>query len=65
MSKTQWTKEIPTEDGWYWIYFGDVSTGKIIEYVKNGELWSYTFAEWQAIQKSWDISFYGPIEEPK
>lgn len=57
-----WTKEIPTIDGWYWVK-GEWTSW--IEEVKDSSLYSNIFEEWQNIDKNDDLEFYGPLEEPK
>lgn len=60
MSKVQWTKEIPTEDGWYWIRG---KYGVELEKVKNSCV--HDKGDGWIPLKLFDFEFYGPLEEPK
>lgn len=58
-----WTKQIPTVGGWYWI---KNLYGTYIEYVnEGGKIWSDFYESYLQLNEDDGYEFYGPIEEPK
>lgn len=58
-----WTKEIPTVDGWYWM---KDKYGVWIDKLKKGAAYNDVFECWDdPYTKEDGIEFYGPLEEPE
>lgn len=58
-----WTKEIPTVDGWYWM---KGPFGVWIDKLKKGSAYDAVFECWDdPYTKEDGIEFCGPLEEPK
>lgn len=58
-----WTKEIPTIDGWYWIRHED-DGGHSIDWVETESLRAWT-QDRDFEDTTSGYEFYGPLEEPK
>lgn len=64
-----WTKEIPTVDGWYWIRHED-DGGTSIDWLEKGCICEYNASseEYELVsfeQCDSGYEFYGPLKEPK
>lgn len=57
-----WTKEIPTVDGYYWIR-SDVGTW--LQDIRDSCIWEDTWDNWFLLNVKDGYEFYGPLEEPK
>lgn len=57
----QWTKEIPTEEGWYWVKYKEEKLVWFID--NNGDVYNDYMMGKLSLKD--DLEFYGPLEEPK
>ena len=57
-----WTKEIPTENGWYWVRD---SKSVWVENIKDGGYWFEALDEWMTLTKQDGLEFCGPLEVPE
>lgn len=61
-----WTKEIPTVDGWYWIW---CHGRQYLEWLDKGRTFEYNASceeyELVGFEQGNGYEFYGPLEEPK
>ena len=57
-----WTKEIPIENGWYWVRD---SESVWVEKIKDGGYWFEALDEWMLLTKQDGLEFYGPLGVPE
>lgn len=59
-----WTKEIPTVGGWYWVMCSYTKV-KFIEFIQDGSYWDDAIGDSFPFTYEQGYEFYGPLEEPK